>query len=120
MSLGNKLRHLRSEKGYSQENVAEDLDITQAGYSKIESGKTTINTEQLTTLCKLFNVTPNFLLDYNEKNVIHNINHCNGVANGVSSQNVYINEGEILKEILNAFEKNNERLLEILNILTNK
>lgn len=38
IELGKKLRTLREIKGYSQEYVANEIDISQRTYSKIENG----------------------------------------------------------------------------------
>ena len=35
-TIGNKIRLLREEKGFSQENLASALDITQSNYARLE------------------------------------------------------------------------------------
>lgn len=38
MKIGEKIRIFRQQKGYSQENLAQMLDISLNAYSKIEAG----------------------------------------------------------------------------------
>jgi transcriptional regulator with XRE-family HTH domain len=42
-TLGKKIRLLRHQKGWSQEEVAKRLDISIPAFSKIETGITDIN-----------------------------------------------------------------------------
>ncbi len=45
--IGNKLRQLRINKGYSQEYMAEILAVSQKTYSNMENDKTSISIEAL-------------------------------------------------------------------------
>ncbi len=40
MHIHEKIRFLRQQKGWSQEKMAEKLDMTSNGYAKIERGET--------------------------------------------------------------------------------
>lgn len=42
MTIGDKIRNMRTIKGYSQENMAEMLGISVTAYAKIERGETDI------------------------------------------------------------------------------
>jgi transcriptional regulator with XRE-family HTH domain len=48
MKIGNKLRVFRTEKGYTQEKIADLLQISQASYSNLENniGKVDLKTIQ--------------------------------------------------------------------------
>ncbi|MWB93072.1 helix-turn-helix domain-containing protein [Flavobacterium sp. GA093] len=50
MVIGDKIKSIRKLKNYTQEYIAEQLGITQAGYSKIEKGKTRMSLEKLQQL----------------------------------------------------------------------
>lgn len=50
MSIGGKLRKLRQNKGYSQEYMAETLNISQKTYSNMENEKASISVETLKLL----------------------------------------------------------------------
>lgn len=47
MVIGNKLRKLRMENGYSQEYLAEVLEVSQKTYSNMENNKSSISIETL-------------------------------------------------------------------------
>ena len=70
MGLGNKILKLRKEKGYSQEEMAEKLDVTRQTISNWELGSTQPNPEQLKGLSKCLNVSIDELLDNDIKGVI--------------------------------------------------
>jgi transcriptional regulator with XRE-family HTH domain len=50
MLIGDKIKSIRELKNYTQEYIADQLGITQAGYSKIEKGKTSLSLEKLEQL----------------------------------------------------------------------
>lgn len=56
-ALGKKIRLLRHEKGWSQEDVAKRLDISIPAFSKIETGITDVNLSRLNQISKLFGLT---------------------------------------------------------------
>ena len=55
MKLGNNIYTLRKEKGFSQENLAEKINVTRQTISNWELGETSPNPEQLILLSKTFN-----------------------------------------------------------------
>lgn len=65
-TLGKKIRLLRHQKSWSQEDVAKRLDISIPAFSKIETGITDINLSRLEQIAKLFDMTVVQLLTYND------------------------------------------------------
>jgi len=65
-SLGKKIRLLRHQNGWSQEDVAKRLDISIPAFSKIETGITDINLSRLQQIAKLFDMTVVQLLNFND------------------------------------------------------
>lgn len=63
MKLEQKLTCLRKEKGLTQMNVAEALDVSRQAISRWESGAAVPSTENLKTLSKLYEVPIDFLLN---------------------------------------------------------
>ena len=64
--LGKKIRLLRHQKGWSQEDVAKQLDISIPAFSKIETGITDINLSRLEQISALFEMSIVQLLTYND------------------------------------------------------
>ena len=54
--IGNKLRQLRINKGYSQEYMAEILAVSQKTYSNMENDKTSISIEALKKIAEEYRV----------------------------------------------------------------
>lgn len=62
MNLSNKIIQLRKQKGWSQEELANQLQISRQAVSKWESGKSLPDTDKIIQLSQLFNVTTDYLL----------------------------------------------------------
>ena len=70
MDNGTKLKLLREHHGYSQEYVANELNISQSTYFKTESGQTKLTVERAKQLAKLYNINPEYFLS-SESTCIH-------------------------------------------------
>lgn len=64
--LGKKIRLLRHQKGWSQEDVAVQLNISIPAFSKIETGITDVNLSRLEQISKLFELTVVEMLTHND------------------------------------------------------
>lgn len=69
--IGEKLRKIRTIKGFSQEYVSEKLNISQAAYSDIENNKTKINLERIQEIAALYNIDVNDLISFDENQVFN-------------------------------------------------
>lgn len=49
-----KLKRLRYEKGYTQEEIAMKLGISQATYSRLESGQSKLDVEMMYKIVKVY------------------------------------------------------------------
>lgn len=67
-ALGKKIRLLRHQHGWSQEDVAKRLDISIPAFSKIETGITDVNISRLQQIAALFNLTVVELLTFSDIN----------------------------------------------------
>lgn len=65
-TLGKKIRLLRHQKGWSQEDVAKRLDISIPAFSKIETGITDINLSRLEQIAALFEMSVVQLLTFTD------------------------------------------------------
>lgn len=72
MKFCEKLQKLRKEKGYSQEQLADLLDVSRQSVSKWESGTTYPEMDKLLSLCKIFNVSLDELTndEITDKNIL--------------------------------------------------
>ena len=61
--IGERLKEARVNKKYTQENLAEKLDVSVAFLSKIERGKSHINLKRLSQICDILGVTEGYILN---------------------------------------------------------
>jgi len=61
MTIGNRIRTLRKQLNYSQEYVAEQLDVTRQAVSKWEKDLTSPDTDNIIQLAKLLNSTVEYI-----------------------------------------------------------
>lgn len=59
MDIGYNIRKIRELKGYSQEFLANQLEISQRQLSRIENNETDMSLSRLETISKLLEVTLN-------------------------------------------------------------
>ena len=62
MIMGKRLKKLREDNNYTQEQVANFLGIDQSYLSKIEQGQRNMNSVAFDKLCLLYNCSPDYLL----------------------------------------------------------
>ncbi|HFS1372765.1 TPA: XRE family transcriptional regulator [Streptococcus suis] len=70
MFSGTRLKEIRTERKFSQTEIANRLDINRASYNKWESGKTVPNQKNLTALATIFNVPVTYF--ESEFNIVNN------------------------------------------------
>lgn len=73
--VGEKVRILREFRGYSQEYMAMNMDISQSAYSKIEAGKCTLTIDRLKDISELLEVEISELLSIQKDSYYLQNNH---------------------------------------------
>lgn len=66
MSIGKKIKQLRTQAGFNQVLVAEYLQVDQSFISKIEKGEREVSTDILKKLAELFGCRVNAFLEEDE------------------------------------------------------
>lgn len=107
-----KLKELRKEKKYNQEIVAKYLGVTQATLSGWENEKFEPDIESLKKLAHLYNVSVDYLIDFDSskkfeiynnpiEKMNQNSNELMRIANSLDEQNcsILIEFGKILKKL---------------------
>ena len=72
--IGSRIKEARLAKKYTQEDLAEKIDISVAFLSRVERGNSHINLKRLNQLCSLLDVTEGYVLNgaaSNSKNYLH-------------------------------------------------
>lgn len=60
--IGERLKKARIEKGFTQEKLAEQLDVSIAFLSRIERGSSHINLRRLNQICSILDITEGEIL----------------------------------------------------------
>ncbi len=68
MNVVDRLRTIRLNRRFSQEDIAAVLETTQQQYSKYENGKNEIPVRHIITLCRFYGVSADFLLGLKDEN----------------------------------------------------
>jgi transcriptional regulator with XRE-family HTH domain len=105
MSAHEKIRFLRQAKGWTQEEVADKLNMSQNGYGCIERGETDVNLSRLEQIADLFEIKLSELLGLDEKNIFNqggtkNKNTQNYHATGSQSADYLLLKAELEKQLL--------------------
>jgi transcriptional regulator with XRE-family HTH domain len=89
MTLGSKIRVLRTMQGFSQENMAEILGISTRSFAKIERDETDANHSRLEQIAGVLKIELADLLKFGESGIFINQNHRDVLTN---TGNVYTQE----------------------------
>ena len=71
MEVYDKIKFIRTFKGWTQETVADKLGISTRAYAKIERGETDVNLSRLQQIAKVMGIELSQLFGLNEKNVFN-------------------------------------------------
>ncbi|WP_343679380.1 helix-turn-helix transcriptional regulator [Chryseobacterium arthrosphaerae] len=117
-TLGTKLARLRERKGYSQQQVADLLKVSQPTYYKWESDSSKPGIESAVKLCKVFDVEIYDLLEDGNTIISDNtFESCTSNVIGNAYNPVFnINSPEIVESILKN-QQDLTRLMETQNKL---
>ncbi len=133
MDISEKIKRMRILKGWSQEELAEKINLSSNGYAKIERGERDMNLTRLQQIADALNIELIQLLSLNEKNVFTNIVDNGSTGNKFSQGGIVLTETECGHELEKAqlllaernkeidyLKKENERLQEIIGLLKAK
>lgn len=60
--VGERLKRARLDKKLTQEDLAEEIDVSVAFLSRVERGKSPINLKRLNQLCSLLDISEGYVL----------------------------------------------------------
>ena len=71
MKVHEKIRFMRQSKHWSQEDMADKLDMSVNGYANIERGETDVQVSRLEKIAEAFGIELPELFNFGEKNVFY-------------------------------------------------
>lgn len=96
MGMHDKIRLMREVRQWSQEEMANKMNMSVSGYAKIERGETKLHYDKLVQIAHIFNMNLSDLID-SDKGVIFCMND--------NSDYIYTNYGNISETTLIELEK---------------
>lgn len=91
MNVNEKIKNYREQNKWSQEDMANQLQMSPSAYAKIERGETRLHLDKLQKIAQVFNIDLFELMTMDGKNIILNINE-----SGESNNTNYSNANETL------------------------
>lgn len=102
------LRALREQNGWSQEYLANELEISQPSYCSLELGKRKLSLARAEKLAKLFNVPISIFTEDDQRVVNYNTgSHSRTIISSrINEETISLGERALYKELIN--EKDNQ------------
>lgn len=97
LMFGGKIKAFRIMRGFSQEDMANRLDITQATYSKIEGNKQKITQEQLEKIAQELGVT---IADITSNEPIMILNNASNHGAQGHIEHFYVDQKELYEKLI--------------------
>ncbi len=111
MKINEKIKELREQKHWSQEEIAKKMHISSSSYSKIERGETRLTLDRLEQFAEIFDIEIGKLIQ-SDGDYFYQVNENNGYIyknSNISQPNEKDYQTEIenaLKKLLAVYEKN--------------
>ena len=110
------LKRIRKQKGYSHEYIAQELDISQAAYSKLEKNETKLTVDRLFRLAEILETAITDLLGVNT-NIEYNQSILDSPISHHGAQNLHKENKAQTHKIIELYEarlKDKDQLIERL------
>ncbi|MEI6310919.1 MAG: helix-turn-helix transcriptional regulator [Bacteroidota bacterium] len=118
-NIGQKVRRIREEKQWTQEFIANKLEISQNTYSKIESGSIKLTIDRISELSKILEVPIEDMLSDDTKTFHLNNNHIEKFyIENLQEENKGLVQS--LKDQVKYLQDENQRLLKLIEISVNE
>lgn len=112
-----KIKEYRKKKGFSHENMADELHISQAAYSKIEKNETKLTVDRLYQIAEILDTPVYELLDVNPNNIYNQQNFYDASVGHQEIQNLYQENKDKTEKIETLYEerlKDKDKMIEQL------
>lgn len=97
--IAKNIKKYRELRGYSQEYMAHELDITQASYAKLENNLTKINVDRLFAISELLEADIQDILDIKKQTIFNQNNNVTANAFG-NVESLAQNDKEVYEQLI--------------------
>ncbi len=103
METTNKMRQIRKESGYSQEQMADLMGMSQSAYSHLEGGHRSVKFDEIPKIAKATKKTEEEIMQQLSGCTISTTNH--DAAQYNQNIGVYISNNELMQQLLTEKDK---------------
>ncbi|SUX47151.1 helix-turn-helix domain-containing protein [Chryseobacterium indoltheticum] len=118
-NVAEKIKRLRKSKGFSQEDMADKLHISQSAYARIENGETNSWINHINKLCESLDVKPEELISNAEQLIQHNQDNDSVIQNNTNND-THITINQISEKLVEQYEERIAELKEQVTYWKNK
>lgn len=113
MEIGSKIRFIRDLKGLSQENMANELNMSITGYGKIERNEVNINYERLLQIAEILGVKLEQIIGFDNNIAFNNFN--NNVEQQIGNNSMPLELKQLYEDKIKLLEEKIKWLEEKIN-----
>jgi transcriptional regulator with XRE-family HTH domain len=114
--IGDKLRHFRTLRKMTQEQVSDELGLSESAYNKYETGESELTVSRLAEIAEIFKVKPHEILLYEKQQdaataqIINTNNHIESSTQTVNYHPPLLNKPAALRKQIEVLESEIELL----------
>jgi transcriptional regulator with XRE-family HTH domain len=110
MTVGTKIKKIRELRNYTQEYMADKLQMSQSGYSKIESNEVDVAFSKLEQISEVLGMKVEDVISFDEKHVFNNYGTAHDKSFSVFYQAISDKERELYEKTIALLEEKVKRL----------
>jgi transcriptional regulator with XRE-family HTH domain len=103
-----KVNNIRTNKGLSQENMANEMGISQTQYGRIENGKCSVSLDRVIEISKILDLPLNDIIEASENFIFNNCNQSEKIDTINNNQNFEQERQAYLTQIKYLEEQNTD------------
>lgn len=111
VQIGSKIRRLRENKGFSQEEMDERLQISCSAYSRIESDETNSWVNHIEKLCENLDIRPEDFFINSDNNINTNQDNASAVQTN-THHDTHITINQLSEKVIELYEERIKELKE--------
>jgi transcriptional regulator with XRE-family HTH domain len=105
-----KLKQLRTEKNFTQQEVAENIGLSQSEYSKIENNQIKLDFEIASRLARFYKISLKEIIDFEKNYYIENFSQ-----SAINTESLTINNNDIALKLLEQISEQNKILANLVD-----